>query len=142
MDPILFGDLKSEDARALYQRTQELHLLWSTVISNLTGISISSVTFIWSFFIKSYISANNPLYVILPGYLSLLLIGLWRLYAHYLDNCIANLYRDFLICEQAMNAPIEHFTTGYLFSGKVPNIKLITSASDLTAKEKDMLLPD
>lgn len=133
--------MNSDDARAFLQSTQELRTHWSGVITTHLGYAVVVNAAIWSYFLKSYIdslasgSQAQPSYVVLAAALSALLLGLWRLYTHHVDNHIAGLYPDFLLCEAALSVGPGHGTSGYLMRA-VPRVDLILSNEGLTPKQK------
>jgi len=119
------NDISPENARALLQSTQQLRTHWSGVIVNLINYVIVLNVGIWTIFGKGYIDSlatpcnKQPSYIVLAAFLSSLSLFLWRLYTHYLDNQIAELYPDFLLYEEVLGVPYGHGTKEYL-SKNVP----------------------
>lgn len=133
--------LKPDDARALLQSTQRLRTHWSGVITTHIGYAIAINVAIWSFFLKSYVdysaelSKSQPLYILLAAAISAILLGIWRLYTHDVDNHIAGLYPDFLSYESVLKVPSDRGTSGYLIRA-VPKIDLLLLDADLTPEQK------
>ncbi|MFX0199357.1 MAG: hypothetical protein ACFFCW_24805 [Candidatus Hodarchaeota archaeon] len=113
-------NLGENNARALLQSVQRQRVHWGDAITSHLGFSVTVNTAIWSYFLKSYIdslgsnSSNGLSYLIIACALSSILLGLWRLYTHYIDNHIAGLYPDFVLFEGVMSLPSELGTSGYL----------------------------
>jgi hypothetical protein len=130
-----------DDARALHQSTQQLRTHWSGVITTHIGYAIVINVAIWSYFLKTYVdslaapSGGQPLYIGIASALSSILLALWRLYSRYIDNAIAGLYPDFLLCEGILSVPAEHQTSGYLIRA-VPNASPILLDNVLQPKQK------
>ena len=87
----------SETKAAIWLNTaQQQHLHWSTMITALMGFTIVVVAGIWSYLMPNYIevAAAKPAYLLAGAAASSLLLMLWRMYTHYLDNIIAGLYPE------------------------------------------------
>ena len=89
-----------DNAGALLQSTQQLRTHWSGVITSHFGYAIIINAAIWSYMLKAYVdslsvqSVEGLTYIALAAALSAILLGLWRLYTHSIDNHIAGLYRQ------------------------------------------------
>lgn len=135
------NDMNPEDARALLASTQQLRTHWSGVITSSIGIALTVNVAILSFFLKSYVdfAQNEPKqasdYLLIGSSACCLLLGLWRLYARYIDDHTANLYPDFLLYEGILNVPPRHSTSRYL-SKEVPNVGLILESNLLSRDDK------
>lgn len=133
--------IKSEAAGVLLQSTQQLRTHWSSVITTHIGYTLMVNVAIWSYFLKSYIdsftgsSEAYPLYIVLAAALSSMTLGMWRLYAHYIDNHIAGLYPDFILYESILAVPFNRGTSGYL-TRAVPILDSILSDNNLTTEQK------
>ena len=133
--------MKSDDARTLLQSTQQLRTHWSGVITSHFGYAIIINAAIWSYLLKAYVdslsvrSVEGLSYIALAVALSAVLLGLWRLYTHCIDNHIAGLYPDFLDCEKALAIQPNRGTGGYLVRA-VPRVGQILSSSELNSDQK------
>jgi len=132
--------MESNGAGALLQSTQQLRTHWSDVIDRRIGYIMIAIVAIWSYFLKMYINSFTPpsevqsLYILLATTLSAMLLGVWRLDARSIDNNIALLYADFVLCERVLSVPPEHGISGYLIRS-LCNLRLILKDEDLTPKE-------
>jgi hypothetical protein len=92
---------------------------WSGILNNLLGFIIIASAAIWGFFGHSYsVNIGHPaitgLFFLIAGGISSLILGLWRLYAHYIDDHITQLYPEILPYEGQLGvAPISGIW-GYL----------------------------
>lgn len=134
-------NMEKDDARTLLQSTQELRTHWSGVITSHFGYAIALNVAIWSYLLKSYIdslaasSQSQPSYIVLAAGLSAILLGVWRVYTHEIDDYIAALYPDFLLYESILSVPYDHGTSRYLIKA-VPNVRLILLDNELTPEQK------
>lgn len=71
--------------------------------------------------------------------LTSLIFGLWRLYTHYIDNAIANLYPGFLNCEYNMGLDIDEGMMAYL-TRELKNARHILTDKKISHKKKIKLL--
>jgi hypothetical protein len=110
---ILYADNAGRLLSIAEQRREHL----STFITALNGLAITIVVGIWTFFLKSFSDTSaflNPAakpedfqafaysYVVAAAGLSALVLGLWRLYARYIDDEIANIYPEIMSYEQVL----------------------------------------
>lgn len=109
-----------EGAAAFLQSTQRLRCLWSSTITNHNGYAIVLISAVWGYFLKAHSDCAapgqqfdfaNPL---LAAAVSGVALGLWRLYSHYLDDRIAGLYADLMLCEEVLRVPADLGTIAYL----------------------------
>ncbi len=119
--------MDNDDARTILQSTQSLRTHWSGVITQHIGFVMTIILGIWTFFLKAYVDSpgsvsfkKNPWYIIIATILSAIFLILWRLYARYLDNAIANLFSTFIYCESILGLPDGIGTVGYLLRIKSP----------------------
>jgi len=134
-------DIKPEDARTLLQSTQQLRTHWAGMITQHLGFAITANLVIWSYFLKSYVdsltgqSQVQPLYILVAAALSSILLGLSRLFTHWLDDNIAELYPDFLLYESRLAVPPDRGTSGYLIR-LVPKVNLVLLNDGLTPEQR------
>lgn len=69
------------------------------------------------------------------GALSAVLLGLWRLYTRHIDDHLANLYPDLLLCEGVLRLPYDRGTSGYLAKA-VPHVKELLTSSELSVQDR------
>ena len=136
------NDMEREDAQALLASTQQLRTHWSGVITSHFSLSLTINVAIWSYFVTSYIGSikngldKEPIFLYVASSLSSLLLGLWRLYTRHIDDHIANLYPDFLMCEGILKVPADRGTGGYLIKA-VPGLdRLLNEELSLENKVK------
>ncbi len=129
--------LKPEDARALLQSTQQLRVHWSGVITTHIGYAVTLTVAIWGYFLKSYLDNGRPAHILLvAAALSTIVLVLWRLYAHYLDNALAYLYPELLLYESKLGVQPDYGIIAFLTKA-VPKLKPILLDKDkLTAEKK------
>lgn len=130
-----------ENARALLQTTQSLRTHWSSSIVTLIGYAVVLNVAIWSYFLKAYVDSltpsayEQPLFIGVASAISSIVIMLWRLYTRYIDNHIAGLYSDFLLCEGVLSIPTNSGTSGYLMRA-VPIVNRFLADNNLTREQK------
>lgn len=112
-------EFTKDDARSQLSSNQQLRTHWSGIITNHLGLALTINIAIISYFLKAYIDSiytGVPQYTLLFALSALtsIIFGLWRLYAHYIDNSIANLYPDFLKCEYSIGLSEKEGTMKYL----------------------------
>ncbi|MFC1955298.1 hypothetical protein ACFLWZ_01995 [Chloroflexota bacterium] len=135
--------MESDDARTLLLSIQQLRRHWAGVITSHFGYAIIINAAIWSYLLKAYVdslsvqSIEGLSYVALAAALSAILLGLWRLYTHSIDNHIAGLYPDFLLCEGVLGIRYPHGTGGYLI-GAVPKVCKIFSSHKLKPDQEEV----
>ncbi len=132
--------MEKSDAQAMLASTQQLRTHWSGVITSHLGLSLTINVAIWSYFIAAYVdsgsgSDENPVFILVPSALSAVLLGLWRLYTRHIDDHLANLYPDLLLCEGVLCVPIERGTSGYLAKA-VPNTKALLTSAELSIEKR------
>jgi hypothetical protein len=127
--------ITEEGAAAFLQSTQRLRCHWSHIIILFNGYAITLNTVVWSYLMRAYVDRADPTYPMLAAAVSGITLGLWRVYAHYLDNNIAGLYADLMLCEDVLGFPGEHGTTAYLARRPGP-LKGLLENADLSAEQK------
>lgn len=133
--------MKSDDARALLQSTQNLRTLWASVISRNFVCAVALNAAIWSYFLKAYIEssssspANGLPYLAVAAGLTSILLGWWRLYNHYIYNHIASLYPDLLLCEKILGIEPDRGTAGHLVR-TIPRLRRILTEKELNPDQK------
>lgn len=131
---------EKEDARAQLASLQQLRTHWSGVITSHLGLALTINIGVITYFLKAYIDSTIsglPQYTLLFSLSALtsIILGLWRLYTHYIDNSIANLYPDFLKCEYTIGLSNKEGTMNYL-KRELSNTEKILDSEKLTFKEK------
>jgi hypothetical protein len=135
------GVMKSDDACALQQSTQNLRTLWEGVISRDYIFVIAINAAIWTYLLRAYIeSFSTPSnqgfsYLAVAAGLSSIMLGLWRLYTRYIYNRIAGLYPDLLLYEKILGIEPDHGTTAYLV-GTIPRLRRLLSGERLNPNQK------
>jgi len=104
-----------ENIRVLYQEAQNRRTHLSQVIVTNIGYAITLTTAIWGFFGKGYIDAVAsqyekqrdlaPWYLFVAALLTSIVVILWRLYTHYLDNKIVKEYPWIFFYESKLDVP-------------------------------------
>ena len=134
-------EIKPEYVGGLLRSTQQLRTHWSSAIIRLMGYAIALNTAIWTYLLKSYVESGVEMteakskYIVLAAASSAMILGLWRLYTHYIDNRIAGLYPDFIFYEGILSVPYSYGTSRYL-SENVSGVDIILSDKDLTYVQK------
>ncbi len=113
---------------------------WSGIISEQIGYAVAINIAIWTYFANSYIQSSRQStdfinLLLAAGAISSIFSGLWRLYARYLDDKIANLYPEFIYHENILELPTNYGTTGYLMEN-VPNIRMLFENKKLSFPKK------
>lgn len=102
-------DVKKYYGEDLLPYTQSVRIHWSWVMVSLIGFFIAAILAIWTMFLRQYLDANPPERtfdpILLAAGISSALGGLWRLYAHFLDNAIVGLYPDLILAEGNLGFP-------------------------------------
>jgi hypothetical protein len=133
--------MNSDDARVLLQSTQRLRTLWAGAIISYFVYTIALNAAIWTYFLKGYVESLTTA----PGYgfsylavaagLSSVILGLWRVFTRHMNDRIAGLYPDLLICEQRLGVEYEHGTAGYLVR-TIPRLHRIFTGRELSPKQQ------
>ncbi len=130
-------EIQAANARALLASTQQLRTHWSGVITSHLGIAITVNVALWAYFLKSYVEQSlGPKHLLIVSAISSLLLGLWRFYAHYLDNHLANLYPQLLLYEGILGVPPELGTSSYLRKEVKGTKKILNSNFSLEQQVK------
>jgi len=132
--------MEKSDAHAMLSSTQQLRTHWSGVITSHLGLSLTINVAIWSYFITAYLDSIkendfNHLFILVASAISAILLGLWRLYTRHIDDHLANLYPDFLLCEGVIGMPFERGTGGYLAKA-VENAKPLLKSTKINLEDR------
>ncbi len=133
--------MNSDEARSFLQSTQQMRALWAGVISRDFVLIIAFIVAIWSYFLKAYIewASNSPdnglAFLAVAAGLSSILVGLWRLYTHYIYNRLAGLYPDLLLCENILGIEQYRGTAGYL-QRSIPRLRRILGGNELNPNQQ------
>jgi len=115
-----------DNFRVLMESAQNQRRHWSAMMTNIMGFFIALFGGIWIYFLFEYLkdAGARPSYLLIPSGISAIILGLWRAYARYLDNRIADTYPELIFYEASLSCPCNFGVTGYL-NKNVPNIKPI-----------------
>jgi hypothetical protein len=133
--------MNSDEASSFFQSSQQMTVLWSGVYSKSFVFTIAFIVAVWSYFLKAYIeSASNSSghdlsYLAVAAGFTSILLGLWRLYTHYIYNHLAGLYPDLLYCEKILGIEPYRGTAGYL-QKCIPRLRQILGKSELNPNQK------
>ena len=131
--------IDKEDSRAQLASLQQLRTHWSGVITSHLSLALTINVAIISYFLNSFIDTmeGEPKYTLLFAMAALtsIIFGLWRLYAHYLDHTIANLYPGFLKNELRIGLPENEGTIAYL-KRELVKARWVLDDPDISHKKK------
>jgi len=129
----------NQNIRTLLNLAEQHRLRWSTLIYAILGFIIAANIGVIGYFITAYIhEPAHPAFLLIGSAISSILTGAWRLYSHYVDNNIANLYPEIFYYESTIGIPNQFGITRYL-NDNVKNISVLFSSS-ITNEQKCAVL--
>jgi len=133
-------ELSLEDVRALLNSAQQQRLHWARTITMLIGFVVVLNAGLWSYFLIEYIKVDGalPSYILVPSAVSVITLGLWRIYTRYIDNHIASLYPELVYYEARLSVPPEMGISGYLIRN-VPHIEAIIKRAVPPDKKREAI---
>ena len=130
---------------ALLQNAQAQRHHWSSMINSMNGFLVVVLVGIWAYFIPAYIQSFNntnnggfPAYLFVGSAISALTLGIWRIYARYIDGKIAGLFPGIFLYEQRLGTSKFDGISGYLHENK--QLRKIIDDADMSLTRKTDVL--